>query len=130
MTAFTISASPVSFGDVLLRLARSHDCRPSPNTEVFTDERFSVPPVKLAITSVAPPQPIARAVDDTGNDVTATLHDLDGNYLDNFGRGQYQGVTRDHYVEIDLGEDAPIEGPLCSLRAAGYILLTHLLTWP
>jgi tetratricopeptide (TPR) repeat protein len=91
-----------------------------PNTEVFTDERFSVPPVKLAITSVAPPQPIAHAVDDTGNDVTATLHDLDGNYLDNFGRGQYQGVTRDHYVEIDLGEDAPIEGPLW-LIARGWL---------
>jgi tetratricopeptide (TPR) repeat protein len=81
-------------------------------TEVFTDERFSVPPVKLAITSLAPPQPIAHAVDDQGNDVTATLHDLDGQYLDTFGRGQYQGVTRDHYVEIDLGNDATIDGPL------------------
>jgi hypothetical protein len=73
-------------------------------TEIFTDERFSVPPVKLAITSVAPPHAIVHAIDDRGNDVTATVHDLDGKYLDTFGRGQYQGVTRDHYVEIDLGE--------------------------
>jgi hypothetical protein len=37
---------------------------------------------------------------------------LDEKYLDTFGRGSYQGVTRDHYVEIDLGEDAPVSGPL------------------
>jgi len=89
-------------------------------TEIFTDERFSVPPVKLAVTSVAPPHSIARATDDQGNDVTATLHDLDGQYLDTFGRGQYQGVTRDHYVEIDLGNDAPTDGPLW-LIARGWL---------
>jgi Tfp pilus assembly protein PilF len=89
-------------------------------SDIFTDERFSVPPVKLAITSVAPPHPIARAIDDQGNDVTATLHDLDGRYLDTFGRGQYQGVTRDHYVEIDLGDDLPTNGPLW-LIARGWL---------
>ena len=89
-------------------------------TEIFTDERFAVPPVKLAITAVATPQPIARAIDDNGEDVTATLRSLDGRYLDNFGRGQYQGVTRDHYVEIDLGADAPKTGPLW-LIAKGWL---------
>ena len=75
-------------------------------TEVFTDERFDVPPVKLAVTETAEPQPIAHATDDNGTDVTATLANLDGQYLDTFGRGQYQGVTRDHYVEIELPESA------------------------
>ncbi len=89
-------------------------------TEVFTDERFDVPPVKLAITAVGPPQPIARAVDDNGQDVTATLASLDGKYLDTFGRGQYQGVTRDHFVEIDLGDKAPATGPLW-LIAKGWL---------
>ena len=89
-------------------------------TEIFTDERFAVPPVKLAVTAVATPQPIARAVDDNGQDVTATLRALDGKYLDNFGRGQYQGVTRDHYVEIDLGDDVPKTGPLW-LIAKGWL---------
>jgi Flp pilus assembly protein TadD len=89
-------------------------------TEIFTDERFSVPPVKLAITAVATPQPIARAIDDNGQDVTAILRTLDGRYLDNFGRGQYQGVTRDHYVEIDLGDSAPKAGPLW-LIAKGWL---------
>jgi hypothetical protein len=81
-------------------------------TDVFVDERFVIPPAKLAITAVETPHPIARAVDDTGTDVTAILRDLDGKYLDTFGRGQFQGVTHDHYVEVDLGDGAPTSGPL------------------
>jgi hypothetical protein len=81
-------------------------------TEVFVDERFVMPPARLAITAVETPRQIARAVDDGGNDVTDVVRALDEKYLDNFGRGRYQGVTRDHYVEVDLGEDAPQSGPL------------------
>ncbi len=80
-------------------------------TDIFVDERFVIPPAKLAITTVATPQPIARAIDDNGTDVTDVVRALDGKYLDTFGRGQYQGITRDHFVEIDLG-DAPESGPL------------------
>ena len=32
--------------------------------------------------------------------------------MSSFGRGQFQGVTRDHYLEVDLGDDAPKSGPL------------------
>ncbi|HUQ34099.1 MAG TPA: FG-GAP-like repeat-containing protein [Pyrinomonadaceae bacterium] len=81
-------------------------------TDIFVDERFVIPPAKLAITTVQTPKKIARAVDDNGQDVTETVSRLDGKYLDTFGRGQYQGVTRDHYVEIELGDDAPLSGPL------------------
>ena len=82
-------------------------------TEIFVDERFVVPPAKLAITTVSTPRKISRAIDDTGQDVTDVLSALDGNYVDTFGRGKYQGVTRDHYVEVDLGDDDRLkEGPL------------------
>jgi tetratricopeptide (TPR) repeat protein len=81
-------------------------------TEIFVDERFVIPPAKLAITTVATPHKIARAWDDQGHDVTDVVSALDDKYLDTFGRGRYQGVTRDHYVEVDLGDDAPREGPL------------------
>ncbi len=81
-------------------------------TEIFVDERFSIPPPKLGVTTVATPHKIAHATDDTGRDVTALVDKLDGKALDDFGRGQYQGITRDHYVEVDLGEDAPKSGPL------------------
>lgn len=89
-------------------------------TEIFTDERFDVPPVKLAVTAVSAPHPIVRATDDSGHDVTATLSKLDGVYLDNFGRGQYQGVTRDHYVEIELPASMPTDRPLL-LIAKGWL---------
>jgi len=89
-------------------------------TAVFTDERYVVPPVKLAITATGLPQPIAHAMDDNGDDVTKTLHSQDGKYLDNFGLGQYQGVTRDHYVEIDLGSNVSDSGPLY-LIAKGWL---------
>jgi Tfp pilus assembly protein PilF len=81
-------------------------------TEIYVDERFSVPPPKLAVTTVATPHKIARAIDDNGRDVTAVVDTLDGKALDDFGRGQYQGITRDHYLEVDLGNDAPKSGPL------------------
>jgi Tfp pilus assembly protein PilF len=89
-------------------------------TEVFTDERFVVPPVKLALTAVAPPHAITKATDDRGQDVTEIVSKLDGDYLDTFGRGQYQGLTRDHFVEIDLGNDVPSSGPLW-LIAKGWL---------
>jgi tetratricopeptide (TPR) repeat protein len=82
------------------------------NTEIYVDERFVIPPQKTGFTTVGTPHAIARATDDNGNDVTEIVSKLDGYALDTFGRGQYQGITRDHYVEIDLGEDAPKSGPL------------------
>ena len=81
-------------------------------TEIFVDERFVIPPAKLEVTTVATPHAIARAVDDKGQDVTSVVNKLDGNYLGTFERGRYQGVARDHYVEINLGDDAPASGPL------------------
>ena len=81
-------------------------------TEIFVDERFVVPPAKLGFTTVATPKPIKQAIDDNGQDVTSFVNAKDGKALDTFGRGQFQGLTRDHYVEVDLGDDAPTSGPL------------------
>lgn len=81
-------------------------------TEIFVDERFVIPPAKLGFTTVATPRPIARATDDNGEDVTGFVNALDNKALNTFGRGQYQGLTRDHYLEVDLGDDAPKSGPL------------------
>lgn len=81
-------------------------------SEIFVDERFVIPPAKLAITAVATPRKIARAVDDRGKDVTEIVRNVDGKAVYDFGQGQYQGVTREHYLEVDLGTDAPTSGPL------------------
>jgi hypothetical protein len=117
----TICASPANCGKPITTTGLELMTVDHPQgTEVFTDERFVVPPVKLAITATETPHPIARAVDDRGNDVTDRLRSLDGRYLDTFGRGQYQGITRDHYVEIDLGDEVPTSGPLY-LIARGWL---------
>lgn len=89
------------------------------DTDIFVDERTSNPTPKLALYTVATPHPVKAAWDDNGQDVTDTVRALDGRYLDTFGRGQYQGVTRDHFVEVDLS-DAPASGPLY-LLAHGWL---------
>jgi Flp pilus assembly protein TadD len=91
-----------------------------PGTEVFVDERFAVTPVQPQVYVTAPPRPVERAVDDEGRDVTEVVSKVDGRYLDTFGRGIFQGLTRDHWVEVDLGEAASAEGPLY-LLATGWI---------
>ena len=96
-------------------------------TEIFTDERFAVPPPLLKIYTTGEPHPFASARDDNGKDVSAVVHDLDGHYLDTFGRGRYQGVTRDHWVELELPEDAPRTGSLY-LLGHGWIHPTDATT--
>ena len=81
-------------------------------TDIYTDERFAVPPPPLKIVTTAEPQPFASARDDQGADVSAIVHDQDKNYLDTFGRGPYQGLTRDHWVELALPAEAPSQGQL------------------
>jgi VCBS repeat protein/ASPIC/UnbV protein len=81
-------------------------------TEIFVDERFVVPPIQVGFTTVKAPQPIKQAIDDNGDDVTQIVGTRDAKALDSFGRGQYQGLTRDHYLEIVLPDDAPASGPL------------------
>jgi tetratricopeptide (TPR) repeat protein len=98
----------VYYYDYLALMAVDHPV----GTEIFVDERFVIPPLKLGLTTVATPHEIARAIDDTGRDVTDIVRALDGKALASFGRGQYQGITRDHYLEVDLGDDAPKSGPL------------------
>lgn len=81
-------------------------------TEIFVDERFAQTPAPLAIRATAPPRPVAGAWDELGQDVSEIVRERDRRYLDTFGRGQYIGVTRDHYVEIALPDEAPSSGPI------------------
>lgn len=81
-------------------------------TEVFIDERFAVPPPKLAVHVTSPVRPFAAARDDQGQNVAEIVRARDDRHLDFAGRGLYQGVTRPHYVEVELPEDAPRTGPL------------------
>ena len=62
-------------------------------TEIFVDERFVIPPAKLGITTVETPHDIARATDDTGQDVTDLVRTLDGKAVDQLRAG---AIPRPH----------------------------------
>lgn len=94
-----------------------------PGTEMYVDERFFMKPQEPAFHLVEPPSPVPHAIDHLGRDATKDVQSIDGVYLDRAGRGVYQGITNDHWVEIDLGENLPTEkhtGPLW-LLAYGWV---------
>ena len=108
------------FFDHLALMAVDHPA----GVEVFVDERFSAnAPPSLAIRAMTQPRPVERAWDDAGDDVSDIVRARDGRYLGTFGRGAYQGITRDHFVEVDLGNAEPGEGPLW-LLALGWVYPT------
>jgi hypothetical protein len=91
-----------------------------PGTEMHVDERFFLKTTPPRFYLTGPSRPVARAWDHKGNDVTDIVREIDGRYLDRAGRGKFQGITSDHWVEVDLGDDAPKEGPVY-LLAHGWI---------
>lgn len=90
------------------------------DTEIFVDERFAVPPPKLQVVPTGPAQPFASVRDDQGGDVSDLAAARDSRYVDFAGRGPYQGITRAHFVEMELPDRAPRTGPLW-LVARGWI---------
>lgn len=90
------------------------------DTEIYLDERFRIPPPELKVHVTAPARPFAHVVDDLGQDVAQIVRTRDGKYLDTFGRGVYQGITRDHWVEMELPAEAPATGPIY-LLATGWV---------
>jgi hypothetical protein len=89
-------------------------------TEIFVDERFAVPPPPLSIIATGPVQSFAAVRDDRGADVAPLADAIDSRYVDFAGRGAYQGITRPHFVEMELPESAPRGGPLW-LVARGWV---------
>ena len=81
-------------------------------TEVFVDERFAVPPPPLRAIATSPVQPFLAVRDDRGRDVLDQVRSRDDRHLDFAGRGAYQGVVRQHSIELDLPDAAPRSGPL------------------
>ena len=71
-------------------------------TEVFVDERFAFPPPALKVHHTSSLMSVGRVLTDSGEDVSDIVHYKDSRYLDFFGRGRYQGITRDHFIEIEL----------------------------
>lgn len=73
--------------------------------DVYSNEKVGPPSIaEYRVHTAADPRPIRRAVDQRGRDVTQTLRDADDRFVKAFDRQIYQGLTPEHYVELDLGE--------------------------
>ncbi len=94
------------------------------NTEIHVDERFFLTPTAPRMYVTTPARPVAHAWDHHGKDATEEIRAIDGCYLDRAARGRFQGVMEDHWIEIDLGDDAPKKGPLL-LVARGWLQPTN-----
>ncbi len=89
------------------------------NTEIFANELYPVPlPLKLHTTTN--PKPFANATDEKGNDVAHLVEDLDEIHLDTFEDGRYQGVAREHFVELRLPANVSGDRPV-SIIADGWL---------
>jgi hypothetical protein len=93
----------------------------SAGTDVFVDERFTLPPPPVEQRITAALVPVARATDHRGEDVTDRIAVRDERYADTFELGEYQGLTRgEHWIDIDLGDTAPADSALI-LVAHGWV---------
>ncbi|HEX5322862.1 MAG TPA: hypothetical protein VFW40_03690, partial [Capsulimonadaceae bacterium] len=87
---------------------------------MWVDERFSIPPPRLAYHIMTAPKPIVRATDNAGRDVTNLLAARDGQYVGAFVRDRFQGIAKPHSVQVDLGP-APATAGRQWLLANGWI---------
>ncbi|MEO8084169.1 MAG: hypothetical protein ABI780_10125, partial [Ardenticatenales bacterium] len=83
----------------------------APDTEVWVDERFVVPPAPLTVQPTGPVLPVAAAIDDKGRDVMDLVGQRDNRYLDTFALGKYQGLAEDHWVDLAI-DPASVGGDL------------------
>ena len=90
---------------------------------VFVDERFCFPPPPLEVVATTIPQPLATVRDQNGRDVTHQTRSRDGDYVDGFALGMFQGVASEHWVEVELADEVPSHGPLV-LVAQGFVYPT------
>ena len=99
-----------------------------PATEVYVDERFARESPTLQAHVTGPSRPVRRAWDDLGADVSALVQTRDRDYVSTFERGSHQGVTRDHYLDIELdlqdGSTGESDGDGIWLLAHGWVYPT------
>jgi len=81
--------------------------------DVYSNEKVASSEVpEFKIHTVSNPQPIAAASDSHGRDVLSQIEARDDVYTKLFDFKHYQGVTNEHFLELDLGNidhDQPIK---------------------
>ena len=82
-------------------------------TDIWVDERFSpVAPPLLDVIPTKTPQAFPKVVGWKGDDVSSLVAEREGSYVDDFGRSKYQGLTADHWIEMELPATLPAGKPL------------------
>ncbi len=71
------------------------------NTQVFVNEQYPIPS-ELKYVTTTEPKNFVSAIDEKGNDVSKLIANLDEIHLDTFEDGRYQGVAKEHFVELEL----------------------------
>lgn len=74
------------------------------NTEIFVDERFVFPAPDLSTKLTGELQPVQKVVDENGNDLTRQISSVDQNYIQPFKKTAYQGLAKEHGIEITLND--------------------------
>jgi len=89
------------------------------DTEIYVNELYPIPaPLKFHTTTK--PKLFAKALDEKGTDVSKLIENLDEIHLDTFENGRYQGVAKEHFVELELPENAP-QDKVISIIADGWL---------
>lgn len=74
------------------------------DTDVFVDERFKLPAPKQKLYPLQNLHPVQAAFDNTGRNVSQQIRRKDGNYVANLPLTSYQGLAKEHYIELKLGK--------------------------
>lgn len=75
------------------------------DTEIYVDEKFAAPPYpQLKVYNVKNHQLPINVVDGKGNNVLEMISKKDDQYISNFQRSKYQGITEMKDLIMDLGD--------------------------
>jgi hypothetical protein len=75
------------------------------DAEIYVDEKFVAPPYpELRVYKVKNHQIPKTATDGKGNDLLSLIREKDDQYISNFQREKYQGITEMKDLILDLGD--------------------------
>ena len=93
------------------------------SVQAYVDERFVAPPYPgRKVYLVAHPHLPLTATDGNGNNLLPAIRKYDFKYVSNFSLGKFQGLTKEHDLILDLGDQAKAESIRLYLR--GWIFPT------
>lgn len=75
------------------------------NTEIFVDERFAFPVPDLSTKLMSNLKQVENVVDENGNNLTSEVSSVDKEYVQPFEKTKYQGLAKEHSIEISLKDD-------------------------